>query len=1014
MVLRGSEQAEITHLVSSDTFSDAGSYGILTMSDLVSLYGDIHTSGLSPRDAKRVQGQHYNITESFVMSVLDTFAQRTSGSATEYDVAQATSRFNETIDGITKLSYPLDDLKKLSVKIIDYSLLKDGISQEVSDAAATLALAIGNDSQVIDAKIKHLSNIHAEAAKKAESRATDDIAKVRALHAQQMLSQLGVTVVNVEKPSIKDSTINYTKEHSKGITMKATVAAVALSIFMPNVANAGEPTSPIMPALQGALKNNEVAVAVPSSGNESNNTPQEISLATPTEAKATAPVEVQVSYGMANEKKSPSDKSNVDSEAKATPNATTPPAAPEAANSPTDTTPQTMSLTPDTTADKPSSNQEVTVAVPVEIAPPNTSDQSPSTPNTTVPINAPIVVSPETPASPPSPNQEQLTPDQKIAKEISDQLSSDGNIPFASSRIVSNFGANAPTVTNPTDQPPTAKSSNLLSNVKTIEASYKDLITASGHSDVNYINTSLMNLAVLDAAANDPTVLASPDLQKLITSVKRPDDPYQAKLFDQYLAQAKTILEANNSQLLVGIEKYKDQVETMYAYAIMADTTDVDQSGKIQVMKDSDAKAAAEKAAAEKAAADKAATDAAAKAQEQAGNSQSLEAEAMKNLIDDEQNPAKKRTYYVLNYLMVHGGLTVTQATGIVGNLLVESASTMDPSIKQFSGPARGIAQWEAGRLKSLQEYAASKGKPWDDLDTQLDFLLAELAGRQNTLQRIQETQTVFDAANQFMIHFETPFVVVHAQKTGDWTAANNQAKIRAGRGQPILDDFNAAVNSVTSSRAAAQVAAKAAETQAAAAAKANAEKDNHMSNGQDIINQLIASGAKNGELEPNRLIALSSPHIDVNKGIDNLNSDYYNNIRNGGNGEFMLNPEAAGQLQNLAEAYSAEFHTNLTLAAAYRPFASQEDQKKYWSHIGKPGHAATPGYSNHGWGLAIDISMASGSKGDAEHKWLVANAPKYGWDWPNAAGEKWHFEYVGSAARANNDDRPEPGLHQS
>ena len=67
-----------------------------------------------------------------------------------------------------------------------------------------------------------------------------------------------------------------------------------------------------------------------------------------------------------------------------------------------------------------------------------------------------------------------------------------------------------------------------------------------------------------------------------------------------------------------------------------------------------------------------------------------------------------------------------------------------------------------------------------------------------------------------------------------------------------------------------------------------------------------------------------------------------------------------------------------------------------------KPGKApsATPGTSNHGWGLAIDIAGASGDR----LEWMLGDNPllspvlKYGFSWevesgPNA--ESWHIRYV-------------------
>jgi len=63
---------------------------------------------------------------------------------------------------------------------------------------------------------------------------------------------------------------------------------------------------------------------------------------------------------------------------------------------------------------------------------------------------------------------------------------------------------------------------------------------------------------------------------------------------------------------------------------------------------------------------------------------------------------------------------------------------------------------------------------------------------------------------------------------------------------------------------------------------------------------------------------------------------------------------------------------------------------------------AGTPGTSNHGWGLAIDIADASGKRLD----WLLgdgfmtSNALKYGFSWEvadpkNPNSEAWHIRYI-------------------
>ena len=82
-------------------------------------------------------------------------------------------------------------------------------------------------------------------------------------------------------------------------------------------------------------------------------------------------------------------------------------------------------------------------------------------------------------------------------------------------------------------------------------------------------------------------------------------------------------------------------------------------------------------------------------------------------------------------------GYTNEATAGIMGNMHTESGGTYDPSIIQGNGkgPAAGICQWEnyntkSARWKELSDYASSKGKNWDDLQSQLEFIDMELAGK--------------------------------------------------------------------------------------------------------------------------------------------------------------------------------------------------------------------------------------------------------------------------------------------
>ena len=83
-------------------------------------------------------------------------------------------------------------------------------------------------------------------------------------------------------------------------------------------------------------------------------------------------------------------------------------------------------------------------------------------------------------------------------------------------------------------------------------------------------------------------------------------------------------------------------------------------------------------------------------------------------------------------------GYTPEVAAGILGNMTQES--NVDPTAIQGGGrgPAAGICQWEnynkkSARWKGLSDYAASKGKAWTDLQSQLEWLDMELQGKDPT-----------------------------------------------------------------------------------------------------------------------------------------------------------------------------------------------------------------------------------------------------------------------------------------
>ena len=117
--------------------------------------------------------------------------------------------------------------------------------------------------------------------------------------------------------------------------------------------------------------------------------------------------------------------------------------------------------------------------------------------------------------------------------------------------------------------------------------------------------------------------------------------------------------------------------------------------------------------------------------------------------------------------------------------------------------------------------------------------------------------------------------------------------------------------------------------------------------------------------------------------------------------GGHRLRTDAARAFDRLSAAYAASVGKRLCITDSYRSYAAQVDVFKR-----KPRLAATPGRSQHGWGLAVDLCGGVQVFGSAAHEWMRANAGQFGWThprWAQQGGSKpepWHWEYVGVPAR--------------
>jgi hypothetical protein len=112
-----------------------------------------------------------------------------------------------------------------------------------------------------------------------------------------------------------------------------------------------------------------------------------------------------------------------------------------------------------------------------------------------------------------------------------------------------------------------------------------------------------------------------------------------------------------------------------------------------------------------------------------------------------------------------------------------------------------------------------------------------------------------------------------------------------------------------------------------------------------------------------------------------------------------VLRCDAARAFDALSSAFAARFGAPVSVTDAYRTYETQVVLKRRKGRM-----AATPGTSNHGWGLAVDLGSGINRFGTEQHTWMRQNAPRFGWihpAWARQDGslpEAWHWEYSGAA----------------
>lgn len=509
------------------------------------------------------------------------------------------------------------------------------------------------------------------------------------------------------------------------------------------------------------------------------------------------------------------------------------------------------------------------------------------------------------------------------------------------------------------------------------------------------------------AVENDVTVLdrISPEEQQAILTAA--DTPYGPIFADQLQKNMELLGSAEYGGWL-GWENEPDKQKLFAALYTIADLTVVEPDKAQSLL---DAAAAQQQAAAQQDAAANAdqtaptAPDAQpAPSQPEASPStpavaETLDQASQQELLDLVNTTAdaygwspQKRLFMQAAILEGYPVLPACVVCGAAGNASVESAG-YNANINEFgNGPGFGLFQDSFGRRKALEAAARAAGV---DLNVnnlanyrfQLRFAKQEMQTRTLRNGSNQTEWSLYitikdpvELAWQFQWNFERPASAApQSRRTKESASIWNQLNDQWNKKQQAI------ANAAKQKAAAAEAKKRADALQQSRQAEIQSQEASGNFNQSQalpgavrtpLLAKIEAAGQQNGKLGPDFLATVGSTW-----------------------GSAKLNPAAADQFRKLDAAFYTQFGRHLGFTSdisAYRSFAAQVNEKEDAVAKGRSQYAATPGYSNHGWGLAADLNIAPGT---AEYNWMLANAINYGWVHPDFADnansfEPWHWEY--------------------
>ncbi|MEP7452407.1 phage tail tip lysozyme [Phyllobacterium sp. SB3] len=138
----------------------------------------------------------------------------------------------------------------------------------------------------------------------------------------------------------------------------------------------------------------------------------------------------------------------------------------------------------------------------------------------------------------------------------------------------------------------------------------------------------------------------------------------------------------------------------------------------------------------------------------------------------------------VLKAKFIERGLPEHVADGLVMNYADESR--LNPGINEAhpivpnSRGGYGLAQWTGPRRKAYEAYAAERGKPLDDVDTQVDFTLAEFQGSERSAaEKILATKDAGSAGAAITKYYLRPAPEHRDRRIAKYTSGRRSAPVQ-------------------------------------------------------------------------------------------------------------------------------------------------------------------------------------------------------------------------------------------